>query len=260
LECDECQHRFTNPNSESHVTEVYGDDYFFGGNAGYQDYLSEEALLIRHAQQYVDLIAKHREPGISLDVGAAAGFSMRAFSQADWETHGIDPNPTMVKHNRDKFGHSASVATLEDFQTDRHFDLITMIQVIAHFHDLAAAMDRAAAMTRPNGYWLIESWNYRSLTARMFGKHWHEYSPPSVLHWFSLNSILRLADQRGMQLVAKGQPKKRINGEHAKSLLQYRLQQSKVGKLLAPATGLIPNRVSIPYPSEDLFWVLLQKK
>lgn len=258
--CVRCQHRFTNPpNSNRHVEDTYGDDYFFGGGAGYADYLSEEQLLLRHAQQYVDLVGRYRPPGVMLDVGAAAGFNLERFAAAGWRTQGVEPNPQMAIMAGERSGANVFAGTLETFSCDRKFDLITMIQVIAHFHDLSEAIARAGSLTSPGGYWLIETWNVRSLTARLFGRHWHEYSPPSVLHWFSRNSITQLAARHGMSPVAYGRPVKKLDGQHAKSLLQYRAETSMVGRVLSQFARLLPDGMHLRYPAEDLFWMLFQK-
>ncbi len=73
--------------------------------------------------------------------------------------------------------------------------IITMIQVMAHFVDPLDAFDRVARANKNDGLCLIETWNCQSLTARLFGKAWHEYSPPSVLHWFSPARLARLAGE-----------------------------------------------------------------
>ena len=261
-ECVECDYRRCDSNqiSEQHLAEHYDDKYFFGGGAGYQDYLSEQQLLTQHGRRYGELLNKYTSAGDLLDVGAAAGFLMQGLNEAGWKSHGIEPNLAMCEFARQEFGHSMHCACLEKCDTERQFDAITMIQVVAHFHDLNRALEAAAKQTKPGGHWLIESWNFRSLSARVFGKHWHEYSPPTVLHWFSPSGLERVAALFGMELIAQGRPKKYINGEHAKSLLRYRLATSRLGRIALPAMNCLPDKLRIRYPAEDLFWMLLQKR
>ena len=159
----------------------------------------------------------------------------------------------MAKFGSEKLGLDVRQGSLESFKTDEKFDLISMIQVVAHFYDPRTAFETAANLLKEDGLLLIESWNRESFSARIFGKNWHEYSPPSVLQWFSLNGLTKFLKEFGFEKLAHGRPSKKISGEHAKSLLKYRLGDN-------PLLKLIPSKINFPYPSEDLFWALYQKK
>jgi hypothetical protein len=98
------------------------------------------------------------------------------------------------------------------------------------------------------------------MTARVLGRHWHEYSPPTVLHWFSLDGLLRLLEPRGFALVDHGRPPRRVMGEHAKSLLRYKAQESRFGRLASMLARPIPDNLSIPYPADDLMWAVFRKE
>ena len=81
LGCEGCGHRFAAiAPSEGHVARTYGDDYFSGGGAGYDDYPSEAERLRERGAAYVRLVRAHLSPGTVLDVGAAAGFLLEARS------------------------------------------------------------------------------------------------------------------------------------------------------------------------------------
>lgn len=262
-ECGNCDYRFCDPGSleSDHVAKQYSDDYFSGGGAGYQDYLAERELLIRHGERYADLLAKYMPAGELLDVGAAAGFLMRGFANRGWTASGIEANAMMADYANQEFDQSVvDQGTLEGYSPGRQYDVVSLIQVIAHFADLPDALESASRLTKPGGYWLIESWNFQSLTARVLNKHWHEYSPPTVLHWLSPNGLQRMAEKFDMKFVAQGRPRKYLDGEHAKSLLRYRLRGTPIAAVAEYASKLVPDRLQIRYPAEDLFWVLLQKE
>lgn len=110
--------------------------------------------------------------------------------------------------------------------------------------------------TESDGAWLVETWNGASFTARLFGPNWHEWSPPSVRHVFTPQSLDRLAASYGMSRIASGRPKKTLIASHAKSLLKEKALTSFPARVLALAAGPIPNDVTLPYPAEDLFWAL----
>jgi SAM-dependent methyltransferase len=260
LACESCEHQSAELTSVAdHVASVYTDTYFFGGGAGYTDYLAESELLINHGRRYAKLLSRYTKPGLMLDVGAAAGFLLKGFVDGGWKGVGIEPNARMAGHARTELGLSVDVASLETLETDKRFDLITMIQVIGHFVDVRQAFELASKHLAPSGVLLVESWDRESWTTRLFGKRWHEYSPPSVLHWFSRDGLQQLGLRCNLHVIASGRPTKWLNGAHARSLLNHKLEASWLGRPLTFLTRLIPSRMPIPYPSEDLLWILFQK-
>lgn len=242
------------------MARVYGDAYFRGGGAGYPDYLEEGPRLVEHGRRYARLLGRLTPPGTVLDIGAAAGFVLRGFVESAWSGRGVEPNAAMAAHAREQLGLDVETGTLESLATRDRFDVVSMIQVVAHLRDPRAALARAAEFTRPNGYWLIETWNRESLTARCLGRRWHEYSPPSVLHWFSPAGLRALGARCGMVEVARGRPVKSIRAGHAVSLLRYKLGGSGPGRWAARVLGLLPDGLTLPYPLDDLFWMILQRK
>jgi SAM-dependent methyltransferase len=254
--CTGCGHRSADLGDPlGHVERVYDDEYFTGGGAGYSDYLAEQEILRHHGRRYGKLLQKHMPVGDVLDVGAAAGFVLQGLVDAGWNGRGLEPNPQMSDHARTRLNLRVDTGSLESFQTGERFDLVTMIQVVAHFTDLRKSFQVASEITRPGGFWLIETWNRESWTARIFGRNWHEYSPPSVVHWFTPTTLRDLAARFGFREVARGRPAKWLNGAHALSLLQYKLG----GRLLSRAGKLIPRNLPLPYPGDDLFWMLFRK-
>lgn len=258
--CPHCGHRFAEfAPPPAHASRVYGDAYFFGGGAGYDDYLSHADLLMQRGRRYAGLMSRHVPAGSVLDVGAAAGFLLKGFVDCGWNGTGIEPNPAMCRFAREQLGLDVRCGTLERAALRERYDLVLMVQVAAHFADVRRALSNAAELTRPGGYWLIETWNPASWTARLFGRYWHEYNPPSVLHWFTPETLARWGRRLGFLPVACGRPVKWLRSGHAKSLLRHQLGTTWLGRVLALGTGLIPDRLKLPYPGDDLYWMLLQK-
>lgn len=258
-ECSFCGHRFADGAGEGHIERVYGDDYFTQGGAGYSNYLGEQRALVFRGRSYARRLARYCKPDTVLDVGAAAGFTLLGFSEAGWRVFGIEPNAGMAEYARRRFGFPVEATSLEAYAPERTFALVTMLQVIAHFINPRSAMLKAGELVQPGGHLLIETWNRESWTARLFGKNWHEYSPPSVLHWFSTKGLVRLARSAGFELVARGRPFRRIAASHAKALLRHKSAGSTANRLLLGAAQLLPDRLEIPYPSEDLIWLLFRR-
>lgn len=260
LDCIGCAHRYANIEADAgHVAAVYADDYFQGGGAGYDDYLAEGNVVKRHGAWYAQKLSRFMSPGHVLDVGAAAGFFLEGLIDSGWTGEGLEPNAGMCRHAHERSGLKMHVGTFEDFEcADGSFDLISMVQVLAHFTNPRQALATAHRLTRPGGHWLIETWNFKSFTSRLFGRSWHEYSPPSVLHWFTPESVQETASRWGYEVVAQGRPQKRLNVGHAASLIRHKTEGTMLKPLVFPLT-LLPRNLELPYPGNDLFWMLLQK-
>ncbi len=259
-DCERCRHRFAEVVTDAgHVDRVYRDDYFVAGGAGYAGYLSEGPILVEQGRWYARLLARYMQKGAALDVGSAAGFWLRGLVDQGWVGHGIEPNVLMAEHARSALHLSVATETLETFESEARFDLVSMIQVIAHLADVRRSVASAAGTIRPGGALLIETWDCGSWTARILGSHWHEYSPPSVLHWFTPDRLARLGEEFGLVEVARGRPRKRIGAGHAKSLLQYKYGHSAPGRLLLRAAAVVPDTLAIPYMADDLFWMVLRR-
>ena len=259
LECKKCGHRFTEiPDSENHLASVYSDDYFFAGNTGYPDYFEGKGLLYNQGKRYARLIAKYTKPGKILDVGCAAGFILKSFEQAGWNCYGIEPNETMVAYGRRELELDIQKGDLETFKSGEQFDLISMIQVIGHVHDLDKAMKNVAHLLKPSGFVLVESWDMKSPIARIFGKRWHEYSPPTVVHWYSDKTLKILFEYYGFELVAKGYPFKKIRAKHAFSLMESKVSNPFIKKCIRFLNSFL-SKFTFINPSFDVKWYIFEK-
>lgn len=261
LECRDCQYRAAGMEATAeHTDQFYADDYFFDGADGYSDYLKDGEILKGRGQWYGRLLEKHAiTTGRLLDVGAAAGFLAKGFEGQGFSAEGLEPNQSMVEFGRQQLNLNMHQGSLESTQLSEPFDVVCIIQVLAHLTDPAQAFDQASQLTKPGGHWLIETWNYRSMAARIFGKSWHQYSPPRTLHWFTPPSLAAIAAKFGMQRIAMGRPDKSITAQHAKSLLKHATSGSTALKIATAPAALIPNRLKIPYLADDVNWYLFRK-
>jgi SAM-dependent methyltransferase len=259
--CASCGHRTTviEAARSAHIAATYGDDYFSGGAAGYDDYLAEGHLLRERGRDYGRLVKRFAQPGRVLDVGAAAGFILKGFQDEGWKGLGVEPNSRMAEYARTSNGMHVECAGFEDFRVGQPFDVVSIIQVIAHFLNPSAAVAHAAGLLAPGGLLLVETWDRESRVARLFGKSWHEYSPPSVVQWFSQDGLSALCGRHGLNPVASGRPKRSIHAGHAASLIRYKMGESLIARVAGPVLGLIPKGLTVPYPGDDLFWAIFRK-
>jgi SAM-dependent methyltransferase len=258
-ECTTCGHRFTEiSDRRSHLATVYSDNYFFAGEDGYPNYLHDKDLLYKEGIRYARLISKYRDPGKVLDVGSAAGFILKGFEQSGWSCQGLEPNETMAAYGRNILHLDVKTGALETFETEEKFDLVNLIQVIGHIYDLDKALENVKHLLKREGLVLVESWNMKSVIARVLGKRWPEYSPPSVVHWYSDKTLAELFNYHGFKLVTKGYSIKKISAHHALSFIEGKISNLILRKLIDSSNRLI-GKFSFIYPFFDVKWYIFKK-
>ncbi|MBX2933007.1 MAG: class I SAM-dependent methyltransferase [Ferruginibacter sp.] len=259
-ECTHCGHRFTQlKEMEGHLDKVYSDEYFFGGKDGYPGYLLEKDLLLKSGINYAKIISKYTKPGKLLDVGCAAGFIMKGFEQSGWDCYGVEPNNTMAEYGRKELNLTIQTGSLEDYTTDIKFDLVNLIQVVGSLYDPDKSLSIINSLLNKDGLVLVESWNMKSIAARIAGKYWHEYCPPSVITWFSDKTLSQMFEYYGFQLHSKGRPVKKININHGLSLVGESTPNLPLKKPLLKLLSKAIGKYNMRYPAVDLKWYLFKK-
>ena len=260
FDCIDCDHRFVAVAAkEDHIESIYSDAYFQGTTGEYPDYLADKEMLISHGERYARMLDRYMALGTILDVGAAGGLILKGFEKMGWNVCGIEPNLAMAEHARRILGLDVVTGSIEEALIDGGYDLVSMIQVVAHFVDIRRAFEVASKLIKPEGYLLIESWNRDSWTARIFGEEWHEYNPPSVLHWFSAETLRALIEGFGFLQVASGKPQKWISLPRAGSIVSSKLGTSIMGRAVDIVARVLPEKLRFPYPLDDVYWALYQK-
>jgi SAM-dependent methyltransferase len=170
--------------------------------------------------------------------------------------NGLEPNQRMASYASDALGIPTRQGSLENLDAVGSYDAVSMIQVVAHFVDPRRAFAAAARATRSAGYWLIEGWNAESAVARILGRKWHVYNPPSVLNYFTTKSLDLLAAEFGFVRIATGRPRKLITAAHAATLLEFLAPRSKAFRFAVSVADRMPRSFVLPYPGDDIFWAV----
>lgn len=193
-QCAACSSVWLDPlPSESWAEAFYDRGYFEGGGrGGYRDYLADETQHLANARARIELAKRFgaRAPGLWLDVGCAAGYTLVEARNAGFDVCGVDISPwaRVIAGERFKLDVYATLSGAAREHAGQA-SVVTMFQVLEHLPDPLAELEQARACLRPGGLLLVESWDRASLVARMFGGHWQQISPPSVVWLFDRMSI-----------------------------------------------------------------------
>jgi 2-polyprenyl-3-methyl-5-hydroxy-6-metoxy-1,4-benzoquinol methylase len=129
-----------------------------------------------------------------LDIGGGTGWIPDVLKKTDKRVSfvqivDIDPASKGIANAK---GHAYFEGTIEEFTTDKKFDLILMLNLIEHVADPLAVLKKAESLLYPGGIIVVKTPNTNSLDARLYKKtywgglhcprHWIIFSEKSFRH------------------------------------------------------------------------------
>lgn len=245
-------HPFPEPGD---AAELYGDEYFTAAaHGGYHDYAADEAIHRRNGR------ARLRKLGpppagqhpILIDIGCAYGFTLVEAAHRGWQPMGVDVNAA-ARAAVAEAGFPAAPTMAELGLQPGSVGAVTFFQVLEHLPDPVGALREAAALLAPGGRVLIETWDRRSLMARLMKSRWQQATPPSVLWLFSEADVRRMCAEAGLELHRwKGSVKWVSVGLVAGQLAN---RGSRFGRMV----GGRLQKAAVPYPLGDLVTAHVRK-
>ncbi len=169
--------------------------------------LDQMPQLLRQSVRYglrkrCRLIRRYRSHGSLLDVGCATGqFLAEMASYGGWEVAGVEPSASAAQFVRAAYGfpvHQGDLVAAR-FPTAA-FDVVTLWDVIEHFHDPLAVLAEIRRILRPDGMLVLRTPSLDSWDAATFGPYWAGLDSPRHLAIFSRRTAIQLLDKAGFEL------------------------------------------------------------
>ena len=137
----------------------------------------------------------------ALDVGGGTGWLLdhaRALEPRLATTVVVDLDGG-ARAEAEAAGHTFVLGRIEDFDTNRKFDLILMLNLIEHVRDPSTVLAKMRALLAPGGQILIKTPNVDSLDARLFrGSYWGGCHCPRHFVLFTPESFQALVVRAGL--------------------------------------------------------------
>jgi len=99
----------------------------------------------------LDLIEENRGISSLLDVGTSCGFFLVAARERGWEAKGIEPSAQSVEVAQREFGLDVYNGTLQTYNGNGQFDIITFINVLDHSAEPWKEIRKASGLLKPGG-------------------------------------------------------------------------------------------------------------
>lgn len=181
---------------------LYGADYFHGDE--YADYVSEGPELRRNFRERLATLARlqpENERRRLYEVGAAYGFFLDEARSAYGDVAGIDIAEDAAKFARSELDLDVVADDYLATALDEQVDLLCMWDTVEHLGKPRAFLEKAARDVRPGGLVALTTGDIGSANARLRGRHWRMIHPPTHLHYFSRETLGRLLDDVGFDVI-----------------------------------------------------------
>ncbi len=186
------------------------------------------------------LINKYKPVGSILDYGCGTGEFLYHLKNNGWATMGVEPSEGARQKATSLL--KAAVSESIDQIKGNQFDVITLWHVMEHIHDLNQKLSSIKSLLKQDGIIFIAVPNHEAPDARKYGAYWAGYDVPRHLWHFSKDSMKKLFDKTGLELI--GIHPMKLDAYYVSLLSEgYKNQnQNKiVSGLKAVVSGLISN-------------------
>jgi SAM-dependent methyltransferase len=180
LACAGCRTLFTAALPVGDDAKDYQDFYMGARNVAVPEFVLDRL------EGTVASFDRYRLQGRWLDLGCGAGTLLQAATNRGWHAIGTEIAPAAVESLRaDGFDvHLGETSELN--LPESHFDVVSLIEVVEHVHNVDELLADAARLVRPGGALYLTTPHGRGLAARLLKSSWITVSPPDHLQLFSI--------------------------------------------------------------------------
>lgn len=140
--------------------------------------------------------------GAVLDLGCADGSFLAALEPlGDWELHGLDINPQVIRSPRSSRLRLRAGQLDADTYPPERFDAIVAVHLVEHVADPVELVAVCAKILRPGGILIGELPNFDAWDRRLFGRYWGGLHLPRHLFFWDPDSFAALGRQAGFARV-----------------------------------------------------------
>lgn len=136
-----------------------------------------------------------------LDVGCGDGFVLDRIKDVypNAQTYGVEPNSVAARRASKK--HKIFTGIIEDYNTEKKFDLIVSSHVVEHVEKPLIFLKKLKKFLADDGVMIIDTPNIDCFQFKLFNKNWGGIHAPR--HWtlFDLKTMAYLAEKTDLQVI-----------------------------------------------------------
>ncbi len=202
VKCCQCGFSLTNPRPDiNSVEKYYQSEKYISHTGGSKSLLDKIYVFARKITLgwKLKLINKYKQTSTILDYGCGTGEFLRHLKSNGWAIHGVEPSESARQKAMSllKTGVVESIEKIEGNQ----FDVITLWHVVEHIHDLNEKLLAIQSLLKQDGIIFIAVPNHEAADAQKYGAYWAGYDVPRHLWHFSKDSMKKLLNKTGLELI-----------------------------------------------------------
>jgi 2-polyprenyl-3-methyl-5-hydroxy-6-metoxy-1,4-benzoquinol methylase len=192
----------------------YDTSYFSGGkqsHCGMKGYLSDADWRLEKARRLVSTVLKAMDgrekhwlatPSAVrvLDVGAAAGYFRKAFSEYKFDHYGTDMSDELIEQCRNKYGFDTwhgDISVLDQAAENMNFQIISLWDVIEHLPYVTEAVKKLTSFLADDGVLVVRTPNLLSLESEILGDYYYSFKLDHMLY-FTPRSLTAMMKSVGL--------------------------------------------------------------
>lgn len=211
VQCEKCETLFVSPRPayqdlmkiyvDSPSTRFWVNDFFLPMAEA-----RREKIFKPRAEFIAESFPEVRSGRIA-DIGAGFGLFLEELKKLWPESDivAIEPSVDMANICRVK-GLNVLESTLEAVSSTERFNLLTAFELFEHLHDPAPFVERVLDLLNPGGYLFLTTLNGLGFDIQILWERAKSVSPPHHLNFFNPQSIERLLDRVGFNIVEISTP------------------------------------------------------
>lgn len=202
--CVSCSSLFIDPVPKDRLGEIYPSNYYSFLPSGMKNGLVARVKDWLDRRTFRSLVRQLPGAKLSvLDVGGGMGWELGVLRESDprvASTQIVDMDPAAAEVARGN-GHQYHCGLIQEFESDRRFDLVLLLNIIEHVENPEAVLRKVRGLLNPHGLVLVKTPNYDSWDERLFRRrNWAGYHCPR--HWvlFNKEGFARLAGRADFEV------------------------------------------------------------
>lgn len=206
-ECKECGLIYTNPRPKPEAIGMYYPDSYSPHQPGAKLNGHQPKTPIGNWLRTFFNSRSHYLPplppgGRLLELGCSYGSFLQYARNLGWEVYGVEVAEGPVSFGRQVLGLDIHHGTLESAKfPDQWFDVVTGWMVLEHLYDPVGTLEEIRRILKPGGVVAFGIPNVASWEFKLFGPNWFALEIPRHISHFNYQSINKLFNRTGFELV-----------------------------------------------------------